>query len=79
MLGQNPYAGAATGLTSKVLLPHVVGGINTIPIKNSLLAARHLNATGMKVDPGVYTNRFLQGLGIMSRQAGYGAGSAGAL
>ena len=48
-----------------------------IPTRNALLAAQHLNATGMKVDPGVYTNRFLQGLGVMSRQAGYGAGSAG--
>ena len=78
MLGQNPLAGAVTGATSKVLLPHGVDMLNTLPIRNSLLAAQHLNATGMKVDPGVYMNPLLQGFGMLARQGGYSAGSSGA-
>ena len=78
MLGQNPLAGAVTGATSKVLLPHGVDMLNTLPIKNSLLAAQHLNATGMKVDPSVYTSMGLQVPGILARQTGYGLGAAGA-
>ena len=78
MLGQNPLAGAVTGATSKVLLPHGVDMLNTLPIKNSLLAAQHLNATGMKVDPSVYTSMGLQVPGMLARQTGYGLGASGA-
>ena len=72
----NPYEGIATTALGAAS-PMAFSRLARIPTRNALLAAQHLNATGMKVDPGVYTNRFLQGLGVMSRQAGYGAGSAG--
>ena len=71
--------GDLAGFALGTMAPMAVSRLARIPTRNALLAAQHLNATGMKVDPGVYTNRFLQGLGVMSRQAGYGAGSAGAL
>ena len=71
--------GDLAGFALGTMAPMAVSRMARIPTRNGLLAAQHLNATGMKVDPGVYTNRFLQGLGVMSRQAGYGAGSAGAL
>ena len=69
--------GDLAGFALGTLAPMAFSRMARIPTRNALLAAQHLNATGMKVDPGVYTNRFLQGLGVMSRQAGYGAGSAG--
>ena len=46
MFGENPYAGAATGLASKVFVPHLFNAAGNAPIRNALLAARHLNATG---------------------------------
>jgi hypothetical protein len=78
LFGQNPYVGAATGFGSKVLLPHAADSIAQGPVTRGLLAAQHLNATGMKVDPSVYTSMGLQIPGILARQAGYGAGAAGA-
>ena len=79
MFGRNPLEGFIGGVTSKVLLPHAVGAMRTAPIRNSLLAAQHLNATGMKVDPSVYTSMGLQVPGMLARQTGYGLGAAGAL
>ena len=79
LVGGNPAQGGIEGALTGLILPHGIKLARAAPTRNALLAAQHLNATGMKVDPGVYTNRFLQGLGVMSRQAGYGAGSAGGL
>lgn len=78
MFGRNPLEGFIGGVTSKVLLPHAVNAVRTAPIRNSLLAAQHLNATGMKVDPSVYTSMGFQVPGILARQTGYGLGASGA-
>ena len=61
-----------------VLAPHVIKAAGSVPIRNSLLAAQHLNATGMKVDPSVYTSMGLQVPGMLARQTGYGLGASGA-
>ncbi len=78
LMGGNPGQTAVEGAMTGVVAPHVIKAAGSIPIRNSLLAAQHLNATGMKVDPGVYTNPLLQGFGMLARQGGYAAGSSGA-
>ena len=77
-LGNNPYgdiAGAAAGAA----LPLLGGRLAAIPTRNALLAAQHLNATGAKINPGVYTPQWMQIPGILARQGGYAAGASGRL
>ena len=76
-LGNNPYGDLATTAVG-ALAPAALGKLRAIPTRNALLAAQHLNATGMKVDPGVYMNPLLQGFGMLARQGGYAAGASGA-
>ena len=79
LMGRNPLEGAVGGVISKVVAPHVMDrAFRAGPISNELLAAQHLNATGMKVDPSVYTSGALQIPGMLARQTGYGLGASGA-
>ena len=78
LMGGNPGQSAVEGAMTGVVAPHVIKAAGSVPIRNSLLAAQHLNATGMKVDPSVYTNMGLQVPGMLARQTGYGLGAAGA-
>jgi hypothetical protein len=71
-------AGLALGAAVPSAAGRIASRVASIPTRNALLAAQHLNATGIPVNPGVYTPRWLQGLGVMSRQAGYGMGASGA-
>jgi hypothetical protein len=75
-LGQNPLAGAATGFATKVALPHVAAGVAAGPVRQGLLAAQHLNATGVPVNPDVFVNPWLQGIGMLARKGGYAAGAS---
>ena len=77
LLGGNPGQTAVEGAMTGVVAPHVIKAAGSIPIRNSLLAAQHLNATGMKVDPSVYTSMGLQVPGMLARQTGYGLGAGG--
>lgn len=78
LLGGNPTQSTIEGALAGVVAPHAIKAAGGIPIKNALLAAQHLNATGMKIDPGVYTPQWLQIPGMLARQGGYAAGASGA-
>jgi hypothetical protein len=66
-------AGAAVGAA----IPSAVSKFKTNQIRNSLLAAKHLNATGLKLDPSEFGSGTVQsGLDLL-RQGAYGAGAAG--
>ena len=78
LMGGNPGQTAVEGAMTGVVAPHVIKAAGNVPIRNSLLAAQHLNATGMKVDPSVYTNMGFQVPGMLARQTGYGVGASGA-
>jgi hypothetical protein len=79
VLGGNPGQSAVEGAMTGVIAPHVIKAAGSMPIKNSLLAAQHLNATGVPVSPGVYTPQWLQIPGMLARQGGYAAGASGSL
>ena len=71
-------AGLALGAAIPSAAGRIASRVASIPTRNALLAAQHLNATGIPVNPGVYTPKLFQGLGILARQGGYAAGASGA-
>ena len=73
--GQNPITGAITGGLEGLVLGHAANQLRAAPIRAKLLAAQHLNATGM---PAPVTRPILGPLGDFARTAGYAGGASGA-
>jgi hypothetical protein len=71
-----PVAGAVTAAVA----PTVKAGIRAAPIRNSLLAAQHLNSTGLKLDPSAFAQPgVISNTGDLLRQATAAAGARGSL
>ena len=77
IVGDHTPLGLLSGAITGATLPRIKSVVRTGPVKADLLAAQHLNATGVPVDTGVFTNPWLQRAGELMRQGGYAAGATG--
>lgn len=73
--GQNPITGAVAGGLSGLALGHGGAAIRAAPIRAKLLAAQHLNATGV---PLPARSPLIGPLGSVLRQGVYGTAASGA-
>jgi hypothetical protein len=70
VFGGNPAQSTIEGALGGIVAPHLGKIIRAAPISRELQAAGHLNATGVPVDPRVYTPNWLKIPGMLARTTG---------
>jgi hypothetical protein len=81
-LGLGPMESLASGVLTGAVLPEVSNRASASSVTATLLAARHLAATGQKLPSSAFAQPagpLARGFGDLARQTGYGLGAGGSL